>query len=55
VFEWFPTQKGCDLCSRCEVLVSSIKRQNRSVDEVRELVLENNRISVLEIINMLGI
>jgi hypothetical protein len=51
----FRPQKGCDLCSRCQMLVSYIKKQNRSVNEMKELVLENNRIAVLEVTDMLGI
>jgi hypothetical protein len=50
----FQHQKEHDLCSRCQMLVTSIKKQNRLVDQMKELFLENN-ITVLEVINMLGV
>jgi hypothetical protein len=37
------------------MLVTSIKKQNRLVGQKKELVLENSSITVLEVINMLGI
>jgi len=37
------------------MLLSSIKKQNRSVNGMNKHVLENNRITVPEVINMLGI
>jgi hypothetical protein len=36
----FQLQKGRDLCSRCQMLVISIKKQNRLVDQLEELVPE---------------
>jgi hypothetical protein len=51
----FQLQKWCDLCSRCHMLVTSIKKQNRLVDQMKELVFENNSITVPEVINMFGI